>query len=193
MRNRHSPRPHSLPSRWLFTDELLGGSHPADPLWRAIAALPRGAGIVFRHHQLSPKARHALAIAVAALARRRHLILILAEGPRGVCADGRHLSRRTRRRVAKRGLVTASSHNRSEMVAAFRAGADLVFLSPAFATGSHPGARPLGPVRFGLLARGAAGPVVALGGMSELRHRRLHPLGAHGFAAIDFWTQRAKK
>ena len=71
---------------------------------------------------------------------------------------------------------------------AFREGADIVFLSPVFPTQSHPGAPALGPVRFGLMARGAAGPVLALGGMTPQRARRLQPLGAAGFGAIDFWT-----
>ena len=188
MRNRHSPRSRTLPSRWLFTDERLGGAHPADPLWRAIAALPRGAGIIFRHHSLAPAPRRALALAVVAQARRRHLLVVLAEGPAGVRADGRHHSRRTRQRKAKAGLLTASAHSRREMVAAFRLGADLVFLSPVFATASHPGGQTLGPLRFGLLARGAAKPIVALGGMSEKLGKRLRPLGASGFAAIDYWA-----
>ena len=35
---------HPLPEAWLFTDARMG-----DALWRAIARLPRGSGIVFRH------------------------------------------------------------------------------------------------------------------------------------------------
>jgi thiamine-phosphate pyrophosphorylase len=84
--------------------------------------------------------------------------------------------------------VTASAHNRRDVMQGFARGADLLFLSPVFATRSHPGARVLGPLRFGLMARGAPGPVLALGGMDAARWRRLRPLGAEGFGGIDFWA-----
>ena len=68
-----------------------------------------------------------------------------------------------------------------------RRGADAVFVSPVFATRSHPGARGLGVVRFGLLVRGCPVPVVALGGMDARRFRRVRGLGAYGWAGIDAW------
>lgn len=74
-----------------------------------------------------------------------------------------------------------------ELIAAERAGADLILLSPVFATRSHPGAPVLGPVRFGLLARQARTPIVALGGMTAKRARALPD--AYGWAAIDAWCQ----
>ncbi|MGL6043164.1 MAG: thiamine phosphate synthase, partial [Sandaracinobacteroides sp.] len=91
-----------------------------------------------------------------------------------------------------RGLKTHSAHGRRELVQAFAHGADLVFLSPVFPTGSHPGGRALGPLRFGLAVRGAAGPVVALGGMDGVRARRLKALGADGYAGIACWTISAQ-
>lgn len=84
--------------------------------------------------------------------------------------------------------MTASAHSERELAEAFALGADLVFLSPVFPTRSHPGARALGPVRFGLIARKAAGPVLALGGMGPRNLRRLKPLGAAGYGAIDAWS-----
>jgi thiamine-phosphate pyrophosphorylase len=60
-----------------------------------------------------------------------------------------------------------------------------VLVSPVFATRSHPGARGLGPLRFGMLAQRAGLPLIALGGMDRRRFARLAPLGAHGWAAID--------
>jgi len=62
-----------------------------------------------------------------------------------------------------------------------------VFVSPVFATRSHPGARALGPIRFALMVRGLPIPVIALGGMTAKRARRLQLLGASGWAAIDAW------
>lgn len=77
------------------------------------------------------------------------------------------------------------AHNRAELVRARRAGARVVFVSPVFATRTHPGARALGVVRFGLMIRGAGVPVAALGGMDARRFRRLQALGAIAWGGID--------
>jgi thiamine-phosphate pyrophosphorylase len=76
-------------------------------------------------------------------------------------------------------------HSVSERVAAERAGADLLFVSPVFATRSHPGVGGLGRVRFGLMIRGAKRPVIALGGMDAKRARELQNFGIYGWAAIS--------
>lgn len=174
-----------IPTVWLLTDERLGGTAADDPLWRAIDSLPRGAGIVLRHYRLPMAERRALCARIGKIAKRRHLLLVASGFPG---PDGRHypaFSRRGPQQAA--GLVTASAHGWPHLLAAARAGADLVFLSPAFATRSHPGAPVLGPLRFGLTARRSPVPVVALGGMTPQRQQRLRPLGAAGFAAIDWW------
>ena len=181
-----------VPTLWLFTDERLGGRKPGDPLWAAVQALPRGAGIVFRHYGWPMPERQVLLQKLEALARRRHLILI-GSGIRGA-SGGRHLPGAARRRHRPvRGLLTAAAHDRRELLQGFRLGADLLFLSPAFPTRSHPGAPALGPVRFGLAARAAPGPVMALGGMNKARARRLAALGAAGFAGIDCWVATAAR
>lgn len=172
----------AIPGTWLFTDERLGGTDRRDPLWRAVEALPRGAGIVFRHYGWPPAARRRLLADLVPLARRRGLVLVgsrIAEAPGGVHRP------RGDRHARGRGLVTAAAHGRRELLQAFAAGADLVFLSPVFPTRSHPGAATLGPLRFGLAARAAPGPVLALGGVDAGRARRLQPLGAAGYGAID--------
>lgn len=177
-----------VPTIWLFTDERLGGARARDPLWRALGRLPRGAGVVFRHYSLGPAAREALLARVAAVARRRGLALVgsrIAGAPAGVHRPAHAPHGRSR----AGGLVTASAHDRAEAIAAFRAGADLVFLSAVFPTQSHPGSRSLGPIRFGLAARTLPGPVIALGGMDAPRFRRLRPLGAAGYAGIDCWAR----
>ncbi|MFN3435907.1 MAG: thiamine phosphate synthase, partial [Sphingomonas sp.] len=79
------------------------------------------------------------------------------------------------------------------IVAAIRAGADAVFVSPVFATRSHPGSRPLGIARFGLMIRGLQTPVIALGGMNARKARALRPMGIHGWAGIDALAPRQKR
>ncbi|TVV76842.1 thiamine phosphate synthase [Sphingomonas solaris] len=171
-----SKRP--LPTRWLMTDERLG-----EALWSALARLPRGAGVVFRHYATPMPARRVLFDRVRAITRRRRLVLVLAGPPRQALAwgaDGAH--GRPPHRAPARLLRTVPVHGARELAAA--RGADLLFVSPVFATRSHPGAATLGPLGLARLARRATAPVVALGGMSEARWRRL---GVHGWAAIDAW------
>lgn len=183
----------SFPTVWLFTDERLGGASPEDALWRAAGKLPRGGGIVFRHYTLAPDARAALLQKLEMLARRRGL-RIVASGLPGA-SGGVHRPRGASRRACenRRGLITASAHNAREMAEAFRRGAHLVFLSPVFPTRSHPGAPVLGAVRFGLIARRARGPVLALGGVGPRAMQRLGPLGAAGYGAIDAWCEGPQK
>lgn len=181
MRARHpEARPaNKLPRTWLMTDERMG-----DDLWRALAALPKGSGVVFRHYSLCPRDRRALFANVASVARRRRLVLLRAgEQPLGRGADGVHNGRR-----CAGGLLSRSVHSRRELVAAIAAKADLVFVSPVFATASHPNARTLGVVRAAMLARLAPMPVIALGGMTPRNFKRLRSGGFHGWAAIGWWA-----
>ncbi|PCD01932.1 thiamine phosphate synthase [Sphingomonas spermidinifaciens] len=175
MRARH---PDRLPRLWLMTDERLG-----ERVWPALAALPRGSGVVFRDYATPLAERRARFARVCAVARRRGLVLVRAGDVPMRREAGVHNGR-------GRGLRTASAHSPAELVAARRSGADLVFVSPVFATRSHLGARTLGPVRLGLLLRRAALPAIALGGMNARSFRRLRGLGLHGWAAIDGLSDR---
>jgi thiamine-phosphate pyrophosphorylase len=162
-------RRQPLPRLWLMTDERLGES-----LWEALERLPRGSGVVFRHYTLAPCERRALFERVRRIARRRRLLVLA--GPE-LPGDGVHGGRH--------GGFSASAHSLKELKIAERSGVQLIFLSPAFPTRSHPGARALGPVRFGLISRHARVPVVALGGLGARRARRLPNI--HGWAGIDAW------
>ncbi len=181
MRCCYSPRLSKIwPKIWLMTDERMG-----DALMPSIAALPRGSGVVFRHYQMAD--RKALFDAVKRLTKARRMILILA-GPERMArawqANGSH-SRSLRR---PNGVRTAPVHSFRERLAAERAGADLLFVSPLFATRSHAGAPALGRVRFAAMVRGAKCPVIALGGMSRQRFASVRGLGVYGWAAIDSLT-----
>ncbi len=175
MPRRQPPIPHA----WLMTDERMG---PA--LWEAITRLPRGAGVVLRHYGLAPAERRALFRRIARARGRRGFLLVRAGRMRlGPGEDGVHGGRRGH------GLRTAPAHSRREAITAIRAGADALFISPVFATRSHPGARTLGPVRLGLMIRGLGVPVIALGGIDARNWQRLRPLGIHGWAGIDAWLR----
>ncbi|WP_338665200.1 thiamine phosphate synthase [Pararoseomonas sp. SCSIO 73927] len=174
----------TVPSLWLLSD----ARRLPDP--RAAAArLPRGAAVLAR--DLAP----GLLRPLAALARRRGLMLVVAGDGRAALAlrAGLHLPDRravrgllpflAARRAGAAGPLSVAAHGRAGIARARRLRADLVILSPVFPTASHPGAPALGPLRWAALARRAGRPVVALGGVNGKNSRRL-PRPAAGWAAI---------
>lgn len=174
---RRQPVPVPVPVRWLMTDERLGAG-----LWAALERLPRGGGVVFRHYDTPEHERRVLFERIRRVARRRGLVLVRAGAVamRGEC--GVHARR-------GRGLVTWPAHDRAEAVRGFRRGAQVLFVSPIFATRSHPGAAARGPLRAAMFARGLNVTAIAMGGMNERRFRCVRSLGFAGYAAIDAWTR----
>jgi thiamine-phosphate pyrophosphorylase len=171
---RHPAEP---PKLWLMTDERMG-----EQLWRALRRLPRGSGVVFRHYHTPPGERRRLFRKVAAVARARGLVLVRAgEGPLGAEA-GTH-----GRRGA--GLITWPAHDRAEALRGVRAGAGLLFVSPVYATRSHPGAPALGPGTARRIAAGLPVRAIALGGVTREHGRSLIRAGWWGWAAIDAWIE----
>ena len=181
MRQNH-PKSANIPRLWLFTDERV----EADAIVRAAGRLPRGAGIVFRHYALRPALRRSLFDRIRKVARRRGLMLLLAGTPhmaRTWGANGVHMHGTPVQGLGRLHL-SCPAHDVHELRKAARA--DLIFLSPVFATRSHPGARPLGRNAFVRLACLSRAPVIALGGMNRTRCASL--AHAHGWAAIDALT-----
>lgn len=146
---------------WLFTDP----ARLPDPR-QAVASLPRGlCGVVFRHDD--PR----LGRDIARICRARRNALVIAGNWRLAASLGAGEHLRRGRGPARAGLVTSSAHSMIELRRARRAGAKLVFLSPVFATASHPGAAGLGIKRWAALAK--RGDVAALGGIDGRSIRRL--------------------
>lgn len=176
---RHSApmdKRQTLPRLWLLTDQRNDAGLEA-----VLVRMPRGSGLVFRHYHLAEAQRSERFRRLARLARARGMVVILSGDPRTARkwgADGVYGSLRR----APGLLRLATAHSLREIAAANRAGADAVLLSPVFATRSHPGAKTLGRVRFRLLARHAAMPVIALGGMDR---RSAGSLGWLRWAGID--------
>jgi thiamine-phosphate pyrophosphorylase len=163
-----------------MTDERQG-----EALWTALERLPWGSGIVFRHHATPMPARRALYEKVRTIARARRITLVLAGSPAQAIAwraDGAH-GPANFRHAARSLLKTASAHTAREVIAGRDSG--LLFVSPVFATRSHPDAAVLGPRGFAALAGLALCPVAALGGINASRARRI---GASYWAAIDAWS-----
>ena len=159
---------------------LLSDARNDHRLEAAIARLPRGSALVFRHYHLPQAARRARFDVLRKLCARRGVLVITTGAARGWRADGHYGAAQALGRAA--GLRFATAHSLAEIGAAVRARASAVLLSPVFPTRTHPGAPVLGPVRFLLLARRAPLPVIALGGMTAHRAARLP---VRGWAAID--------
>ena len=126
-------RRQPLPRLWLMTDERQG-----EGLWAALERLPQGGrrGV----SPLRPGAARAASAVRTGETGGAAAAACFSSSAAAICAPTACHGGRGR------GLRSASAHNLRELRAAERSGAALVFLSPAFATRSHPGARPLGPV-----------------------------------------------
>ncbi|MEY4720645.1 MAG: hypothetical protein RIQ46_370 [Pseudomonadota bacterium] len=178
MRQRH-------PDIWIVSDARNDAG-----LERALARVPRGSGLVFRHYHLPAPERRARFRRLARLARRRGHAVVLAGSPamaRRWGADGAYgAPGLLARGAALLRLVTV--HSLAELARARRA--DMILLSPVFPTRSHPGAPVLGPLRFRLIAARAKVPVIALGGMDA---RAARSLFHRKWAAIDAFCGKATR
>jgi len=153
--------------------------------------LAPGTVVIFRHYEVPDRA--ALGRRLAALARRRGLVFVVA-GDRRLAfrlrADGLHLPEdmtRRRHRFAPAGdpwPVSAAAHDEAGARRAARAGADAILLSPVFPTASHPGRPALGVRRLAAVCRAVRVPVLALGGIGPATVRRVLAAGAGGIAGI---------
>ena len=88
-------------------------------------------------------------------------------------------------------LLTIACHDERELARAAAIGADLAFLSPVFATQSHPDTEHLGAMRFKALAAAAPLPVLALGGVDERNARLVAGRNVAGLGAIGAFSSRA--
>jgi thiamine-phosphate pyrophosphorylase len=167
----------TLPDLWLISDERNDAA-----LERALRKLPRGSGFVYRHYHLSPKERAARFATLARIAKSRgHAVVVAGDGygppssrrKPGSLASRSYLSVSGPGSSPGRRVFLATAHNLREIAQANRRGANAVLLSPVFPTRSHPGAKPLAPARFRLLARYSNAPVIALGGMTKHRAKAL--------------------
>lgn len=154
-----------------MTDERID-----DRLLPTIRRLPPGSGIVFRHLATPRAKRLALFRRIRRIAAVRRLILVSIDALAGSRGHG-----------GKRPF-TAPAHDAREAATMRRAGAEILFVSPIFATRTHPGATPLGIRRAAAIGRDQKLVRVALGGMTERKWRAIRSNGFYGWAAIDGLT-----
>lgn len=195
---RSRPGKRKLPPLILMTDP----ARAPDPAV-ALARAPKGAAVIYRAYGLSPA--YSDLAQLLRMARRKGVRLLIAGNLRAA-ADGAHLPeyiirQSTKCMFARRDrpdfLVTAAAHSESAVIAAARAGADAVLISPVFPTRSHPGAKPLGAVRFARLAtiaRAHGLAVYALGGITTVAaRRRLSGIDIAGVAGIGLPVKQKER
>ncbi|MFQ5563248.1 MAG: thiamine phosphate synthase [Parvularculaceae bacterium] len=160
-------------------------------------ALPAGAAVILRDYE-APQ-REQLARGLRSICAARSLLLLIgadAQLARAVDADGLHLRAADLKHPPEGAsdfpLRSASCHDAEQLDAAEAVDADIAFLSPAFATESHPESAFLGRQKFSALAVGAAMPVLALGGVDEWTCRYLAGPNVAGIGAIGAFMPRAR-
>ena len=174
-------RQQPWPQIWLMTDERMG-----ERLWPAVHRLPAAAGIVFRHHSLAAPARLELGARLGDLTRKRGLTLAVAGDVELAIRVGAQLVHNPKR-LPSALPFSRSVHSLAESEAAKADGAALVFVSPIYETRSHPNAKVLGAQAAVEIAKAAAVPAIALGGVDESKFRSLEQKGFYGWAGIDAW------
>ena len=95
------------------------------------------------------------------------------------------------RRALPGCIVSAACHDVAQIMRANRLGADVCFLSPVFATQSHPGADHLSAVTITACLNAAKIPVLALGGVELENMGHLQAHGFAGFGAIGTFAKSA--
>jgi thiamine-phosphate pyrophosphorylase len=182
---RRKPQTRPLPPLILVTDP----SRTPDPIALA-QRLPRGCALIYRAFG-APKAGKT-ARKLGRIAARRGLVLLIgadavrARGQTGVHLPERMAQHARRLKAARPGLlVTAAAHSLPAILAARRAGADAVLVSPVFASNSPSAGRPMGPCRFAALIRAGGLPAYALGGVTTKNAPRLLGAGAAGLAGVE--------
>ena len=178
-----------LPAEYAITRAAELGLEPF--LSRLEARLRGGLKLVqIREKTLARQAAEEFARRVAALGRAHGAKVLVnsdAALAREIGADGVHLTAEQLRSAPARPdfpWCGASCHSSEELRRAEALGVDFAVLGPVRATPSHPHAVPLGWERFTEIAKGAAVPVYALGGIVPRDLEQALSCGAHGIAMV---------
>ena len=158
-----------------------------------VLGLPAGVAVVYRAFG-APEAHRVAQHLVRACRERGVLLLIGADarlaarvGAGGVHLPERGLWRARRlRQTHPSWVITGAAHSPRALRQAAAVGLDAVFVSTVFASRSaSASARPLGPVRLGLIARRTKVKPHALGGVVSATLPRLRGTGVAGFGAVE--------
>jgi thiamine-phosphate diphosphorylase len=114
--------------------------------------------------------------------------IALAAGAAGVHLPEHDIPIVAARTLMGERLVGRSVHSLESALRAEAEGADYVIFGPVWASASHRGSAPAGISALAQVARALHIPVLAIGGVTELRVAECHAAGAAGYAAIGMFT-----
>ncbi len=112
----------------------------------------------------------------------------LATGAAGVNLPELDIPITEARRLLGDRLVGRSVHSLESAVEAERGGADYIIFGPVWASTSHPGVAAVGIEALTRVTHSVHLPVLAIGGVTEVRVAELHLAGAAGYAAINMFS-----
>ena len=171
-----------IPHLWLFTDDIK-----TQNLQKFLAKIPQNSGIVIRNYLSEDRLK--IIESIRRNSKRKNLTLLIGEKSNRIRdISGLHLPKwhYQKRKINKKQILSISAHGIIDKRRIINSKADLIFLSPIFRTSSHPNSRPLGTIKFGLIARQFSKPVIALGGINKNNIKKLKNLPIEGVAGIDF-------
>lgn len=187
-----------LHSQLLLEDTyLITGENPNDEhdfINRVTICLKNGIKLLqLRANQLSDLKYITLAKKIQYIAHQYNAKLILncsVETFEKVNADGLQLNssrlyQHTSRPLDQNKILSASCHNKEDLIHSESIGANFVTLSPVLPTNSHPGSPTLGWKKFSELATCTTIPIFALGGVGKIDIQTAKDHGAIGIAAIS--------
>lgn len=111
----------------------------------------------------------------------------LAAGAAGVNLPERDIPVAGARMLLVDRLVGRSVHSVASALEAEREGADFVIFGPVWSSASHPGTAPAGLDALAAVVGALRIPVVAIGGVNEVRVAECRSAGAAGYAAISMF------
>ena len=171
-----------IPHLWLFTDDIK-----TQNFQKFLAKIPQNSGIVIRNYLSEDRLK--IIESIRRNSKRKNLTLLIGEKSNRIRdISGLHLPKwyYQKRKINKKQILSISAHGIIDKRRIINSKADLIFLSPIFRTSSHPNSRPLGTIKFGLIARQFSKPVIALGGINKNNIKKLKNLPIEGVAGIDF-------
>lgn len=170
---------------------------------KTIKNLPKNSHIIIREYNLDKNSREVFAKKVSALARARSLKIIVGkdfELARKIKADGIHFSDFDnlpiqffkQKSFPKKFIFSFASHSYKSFLKAQKTKADLIFISPIFATTSHLNSPSFGINNLRKIVAKNKKPnqiIAALGGVKSDNIKILRKLKIISFGAIDLFNK----
>ncbi len=164
--------------------------------------MPQNSAFIFREYDLNQQKRQELAEKIFAICQEKSCKFLIGkdlELARKIEADGVHFSdldfvdgfdnASVVAGFARKFTISLSCHSLQSVQKAQNSGADVIFLSPIFATKSHANAKTLDLENLAEACKSSTKPIFALGGISEKNLASIAKCGARGFGGIEIFTR----